>query len=729
MNRLYHLVVALCVSVLCALPQMTAQTLTQGSFSNVNVWNAIVTSCNQHPSENTGAYNSTAKTLDPTKFRYFDLKWNRQANPQKEDYLKLTALQTIEVRSNFTSAYAFKTIDVTGHPTLKSITTTFAVTMNPYFGNNNNLLPITMGISTTDSKMKALALTSVIADNCPALEEVNLTGLSKLTRISVKNCPAIKYFSASGTAVTSIDLSDSPMLSSVVESNTKVTGLALHSCNSLKELKLCPEPNTTLKMFVLKGGPQLPAIDLSNFHGLEYVRIDVQGAVTGGTTPNGVLNEVKFGEGNTALKALYLTNSNVSELNYDAFAPTVEFMGLPNNRLAEFDASRFLSATAINIENNCVRRITRPGCPDIDRYYFTGNQITQSECYIEEGYLTPQELMPIKPTPLYSNIAFSNGNYEQRNVGKVHRYKVFDDPAMAKMVVHQDLINLKGYKQDYPANVTYMEGGHIGTLTGNEDEDPCYFYFDDDPGRNVYPVGKYTLFVPYITGKFAQPASPFNSQLNQINSYIMVTLNRDAPEVDEGLEFFLVGDFNGWQASETHRFIYEGDGRYSLDLPQTVTGCFRVVDARNLTLATLSFGGDATETQTVGDPHVQVLSDVKYKLGEDPAMHYASSPDGSDSHSIVNPKFELRYLPADGNNYLRIQGRIVTALGDSFLPQTVTVSGGHDMIHVHTVSPVRINVATPAGVEIYTGECTDIPVSPGIYVVTAGHGRFKVIVQ
>lgn len=729
MNRLYHLVVALCISILCTLPQMTAQTLTQNSFSNVNVWNAIVTSCNQHPSENAGAYNSTAKTLDPTKFKYLDLRWNQKANPKKEDYLKLTALQTIEVRSNFTSAYAFKTIDVTGHPTLKTITTTFAVTMNPYFGNNNALLPIKMGVSTTDNKMKALALTTVIADNCPALEEVNLTGLPKVTKISVKNCPSIKYLSASGTAVTSIDLSDSPLLSSVVESDTEVTGLALHSCNNLKELKLCPEPNTTLKMFVLKGGSKLPALDLSNFHGLEYVRIDVQGALTGGVFPKGALNEVKFGEGNTALKALYLTNSNVSELNYSAFAPTAEFMGLPDNRITEFDASQFLSATAINLEDNCIRRITRPGCPDITRYYFTGNQITQSECYIEEGYLTPEELMPILPAPLYSNIAFSNGNYEQRNVGKVHRYKVFDDHEMAKMVVHQDLINLKGYKQDYPANVTYMEGGHIGTLTGNEDEDPCYFYFDDDPASNLYPVGKYTLFVPYITGKFAQPASPFNSQLNQINSYIMVTLNRDAPEVDEGMEFFLVGDFNGWNASETHRFIYEGDGKYSLDLPQTVTGCFRVVDARNLTLATLSFGGDATETQTAGDPHVQVLSDVKYKLGEDPAMHYASSPDGSDSHSIVNPKFELQYLPADENNYLKIQGRIVTELGAITGESTLTVTGGRNMIHVHTATPVNVTVTTPSGAEIYTGASTDIPVSSGIYVVKTGNTAFKVMVQ
>lgn len=87
--------------------------------------------------------------------------------------------------------------------------------------------------------------------------------------------------------------------------------------------------------------------------------------------------------------------------------------------------TRLTKATAIDVSFNCLYDIALPPNKACKGFYFKYNRAV---------------MMPYPGDTHKSIVTSSNGDYNEniRNVGRVMRYKVFDDPAMLQYVMTED---------------------------------------------------------------------------------------------------------------------------------------------------------------------------------------------------------------------------------------------------------------------------------------------------
>lgn len=584
----------------------------------------------------------------------------------------LTKISLWESSNSSTVASAvrqLKKLDVSG---LQYLTT---ITCNVYTSiNNTKSWPTSNGkneIKNIGAAKKTCLLQTLIADNCPRLKEIKLTFYANLETLSIEGSDNIEeLYLADCQALKSLDVSGLKNLTNDGACTqipfSKCTNLSLLRCKALEKLVLAKEgEESPLEFLDLTDCIKLKEVDLSSLRKAKYIFMNNNSTAA---TDNVILGE------HPVLEKFQFQNTNLSKIDFSALSHASNIK-LSSSLFSCIETEKFTSATTIDIQNNKLRHITLPPNRGCTSFEIGGNELTD----------IPQFRQYSNGDWKYTYPAMSGRTSKAmtRNVGSVMKYRILDSPESAQFFVKTD----NGIYAKAPV------GAHLGEPA--DGEDPCYIYFDDD-FREV----TYYLWVPYKSQK-TEFASDLYSYYN-----IKLTRNGDGDLADQ--DFYIVGEFNNWQANESHKFIYEGNGRYTLSLNEGITGCFRVVNATDLSGSTLSFGGHPTQVSVTDALHVQVLPNTRYILGEDPEMHYSSSPTGDGSITINNPAIEMHYIPGDAHNYLMLGGgNIVTGIENVCIDKTTTPTQYFDL----------------------NGRAVSSPQTPGIYIRCQGTLTDKIIIR
>lgn len=586
---------------------------------------------------------------------------------------KITLFSSSNTSTIASTVRHLKTLDVSG---LQYLTT---ITCGVFSSINANSSWVTSNgpseLTNAAKSKKTCLLTSLIADNCPRLTEVRLAGYANLETFSIEGSENIEeLYLADCQALKSLDVSGLKKLKNdgacTLLGLTRYANLSLLRCKALENLVLAKEgEESPLEFLDLTDCIKLKDVDLSSLTKAKYIFMNNNSV---GATDNMVLGEYPD------LEKFEIKNTNLSTLDFGALknASTIK---LSYSQFACIETEKFTKGTNIDLTYNKLRHVTLPPNRACYSFEIGGNELTDVP-----QFRTADTNGKWKYT--YPSMNGRTTRAMTRNVGPVMKYRIFDSPESAAFFVKSDV----GTYAKAPV------GAHLGELAAGED--PCYIYFDDD-FREV----TYYLWVPY---KAHKTGAEFASDLV---SYYSVKLTRNGDGDSALHDFYIVGEFNNWQANESHRFIYEGNGRYTLSLNEGITGCFRVINASEPGSSTLSFGGHQTQIAVTDASHVQVLPQIHYLLGEDPAMHYSSSPNGDGSITINNPAMTMHYMPGDAHNYLMLRGGdIVTGIDD--------------------VTAGDADAETPQYFDL-SGRPVTAPASPGIYLCRRGAVTEKIIIR
>ena len=567
------------------------------------------------------------------------------------------------------SAYKLTSLDVSGLQYLTTITNGTYTSINAV-GSWVTTYGSDKPSSYIGNCKKYLPLKTLRADNCPRLKEIRLAAYPNLVTFSIGGSENIEeLYLADCQSLKSLDVSHLKNLKNdhacTQIGMKRYANLSLLRCKALEELTLGDD--SPLEFIDLTDCLALQTIDLSSMGKAKFVFMNNNSV---GATDNIILGE------HPDLEKFEVKNTNLSQLDFPALrhASTIK---LSHSLFRCIDVAAFTSATSIDLTYNKLRHTDLPPNKGCSSFEIGGNEMTDVPQFRTEksgGW-----------TYTYSIMRGRTSRNMERAIGNVMKYRIFENEEQARFFVKQDV----GIYAKAPV------GAHLGDPSTTPGESVCYLYMDDD-----FHQVEYYLWVPYKDQK-----SEFASDMT---SYYKVTLTRGEPAEEPAEDFYIAGEFNNWQPTEAHRFTALGDGRYTLSLDESIIGCFRVVNASDMSAATLSFGGHSTQTRNDGDPHVQVLSNVRYKLGEDDAMHYSSTPDGGHSLAIVRPRIEMMYLPGDVHNHIILNGDVITSIDN--------IAAGDDT----AATPVYYNLQ---GVRI------DNPSAPGVYIIKKGSIVTKAIIR
>lgn len=511
----------------------------------------------------------------------------------------------------------------------------------------------------------SIELEELVAENCPKLRYVAAGGskYANLKTVRLEGSTNLEALYLGSTAITSLDVSGFPKLENKLKTSgttggyttssaNKIPNFALASCQKLTELTL--GEHTGWEALALTSCPEIETLDICGLTGLvhfAYKSYSSSSATSGIMRGAGKLSEIVFAEEYPSMQTFYLYQHSMRSLDTSSFEKNVTSFVARSGYLRKLDVTRFTKATAIDVSFNCLYDIALPPNKACKGFYFKYNRAVT---------------MPY-PGDTHKSIATtSNGDYHEniRNVGRVMRYKVFDDKKMTDYVMTED--DTQANRKDYYA----PQGGHFGKE--EDGEDPCYFYFD-----NEYVTGKYWMYFP---NTYATTGTNKGKPSSSV-SYALFTMSRNYPDQYDVSDFYLAGDFNNWAPGDEHRFTLTGtfeDGMYELDMPGvSVNGNFRIWNAPLEKDANLNFGGHGSDKYVWGaqfpindaDAHIFFNAEHNYMLGDDRAVHYTTNPNSDWSRQIASPHFYMRYKPesegvsaADGGNYLKLYSGVITGI-------------------------------------------------------------------
>lgn len=635
-----------------------------------------------------------------------------------EGIKQIRTLKTLKLpHQTLQATFLLKTLDLSGMPNLEEVTTTVSL---PKFTKATAADP-----TTAHSKFKP-SLTKVDVSNCPKLRRVILPRYTTLTEINLEGSENILDLYLAWTGITKLDLSTLPNLRnsysltsdadfgtafghSNLNIGTKIRTLSLNGCKQLEELKL---GNLKLNTIDLAACNSITELDLSGLDSLFRFSMVLNNKSilapaynetkkfcethTHESRSNGKLRKIIMPAKPSKCTQFVINYGLIEKIDLSTIGASVTELNLKDNMLYGIDLSPLKKCTTLDLSFNRIHHLSLPPTT-VKSFQLTDNCLTGYPQYSEK-------------TAFYSSSSTfaSTSPYQYVRVGKVRRYKIFDDPALAAFVETSD---------DTQNQVYYyaQQGGHVGVATNPEVdwdgnptgqmEDPCYFYFDNDYADGCY-------FYRNFYGK--------NTVTHPIHGWFKVTLCRsDAVDFDpEAHEFYLTGDFNKWQPTEVDRFIRDEEtGLYHLRYgnEEIVHGHFRVWDKTTESEVKLTFGGHTTEaTKFVGmDNHVLLQVNNKHKMGSHPTQHFTTYKPNTaieDQTGYLQPHFEMSATPGSADNYLLLAEGTQTGVDDI----VADVAGDNAAESVLITLDGRVAGANPA---------------PGLYIERRGKVARKVVVK
>lgn len=643
-------------------------------------------------------------------------------------------LQTLTLPTNQKqSKYALKEIDVSGMPHLVTITNGMAK-----YKVSNLVANKAGGASSTSAPHAkfSIALSKVVADDCPSLQEVILSGYTSLKSVSFEGTTAnsLKNLFVTKTGLERLDVSGLPNLvnegswtssitdnywtedykastgdNSVWNAMKAYSTFCVDDCKDLVELVVGEHQ---WKYFSISNCDKLKSVDISGLTELvRFVAHFSNTSTASGTSyslsdktdkytcnhiytfhSGGQLEKVVLGDNYKYLRVVsikygLLTNSGIA---IGKLAPTVKMLDLRYNKLTAFDVKPFTQVLYLDLGYNRIHHLDLPPNKSLYSLGISDNCLTRMDQFKPGGKL------------VYTQLGDRINPFQYVRVGDAWRYRVIDDPADAQYIE----------TGDDPENQKYywaIHGGHIGnpdndemkygtTPTGRK-EDPCYFYFDS----------------PLTDGQYWY-RNPYTKTDHFMHNWIKVTLCKGADEVDfdKTRTFYLAGEFNNWQPTERHAFVYDpSTDTYELLVSDVeLRGDFRIWDDMDPAKVSVNLGGHADEkTQYNGrGNHIFFAPTVKHKVDTDESRNFSTYKQGEDDSTgggYMNPLVEMRYNPGDdANNYVRVIAGTPTSAGITLDDEAP--------VELFDLRGFRVDPASSA---------------PGVYVRRQGRQVSKVVIR
>ena len=202
--------------------------------------------------------NQVWEALDATVFPFLQLLSCGKNNIPGVNVSGMTNLKTLYVGSNpnltFINLAGTVNLNSLQAPECKLSTIDLSESLNLSGINLQNNLLTTLNVSGIDVKnfnAQSNPLTSVVINNCPLLENINLMYNTQLTTLNVTNCPILKEIGVANSKLTAFDVSDLPSLQSA-------------NCSGMPLL-------TSMN---LKNGSALTGLNITNTPNIQYICID-----------------------------------------------------------------------------------------------------------------------------------------------------------------------------------------------------------------------------------------------------------------------------------------------------------------------------------------------------------------------------------------------------------------------------------------------------------------------
>lgn len=686
--------------------------------------------------------------IDRTAVNTIDLNFaDGKVNNTMVYYTKIKSLEGIKLFINLQTlslpkptywkrAFSIGNIDVSGMPHLTTITNNT--------GHYNVSVPansggaVKEGSSYQPQSSFKMNMNRLVADDCPELVDVTLNGYSCLKSVSLEGSTtsSLESLFVVYTGLESLDVSrltnlknlpsmpsssldrywtDHSGLTSAWDSMNIYYTFSVDYCENLTELIL-GEHNW--KFLSLNYCDKLRSIDISGL--TELVRFTAtfhSTSTSSGTSyslndktnkyscnhqynrkSGGSMERVIIGTGHKYLRVFncsyaQLTNAGIDLENLPDFT---QLINLSYNKLTSFDEmTRLKSLSYLDLGYNRIHHLELPAYKSISSLGLSDNCIASMD-----------QFRPNANMPTYSSLARINP-FQYIRVGKAYRYRVIDDAADAQYVETAD---------DTQSQIYYwaIHGGHMGNPANDEKvfggeptgrkEDPCYFYFD-----SPLTDGQYWYRNPYTK----------NDHFN--HNWFKVTLchNQDF-DFDPRYTFYLAGDFNNWQPTDEHAFVYNPERElYELQLGEDVElkGHFRIWNHKDVNKVTTDIGGLASENEKHPgeNGHVFFTLGINHKVDTDPATHYTTHYHDKANNTVYNhgykkPLVEMRLIPGDNStNFVRIANGIPTEV-------EITEAGADAdaPVELYDINGYRVTTDTPA---------------PGIYIRKQGRKVAKVVIK
>lgn len=655
-------------------------------------------------------------------------------------YTKIASLQGIKLFVNLqtlglpaiskTATYSLKDIDVSDMPYLTKITNysssyQLSVPANSGGGASGTWTPATKF---------SISITKINADNCPNLTEVQLSGYKNLRSISLAGTtgPKLEKLYLLYSGILRLDVSNLPAInnyymqtSSIDRYWTDYAGIAnsfdamnvyshfsVKGCADLTELTIGEHP---WKMLDISYCPKLESIDISGLPTL--VRFCASFShTTGGQNyssndasthyncnhqyvrvPGAALKEVKLGQSHDWLRVFNCEGASLTSNSVDfaKIAPTVILLNVSYNQLRSFDLTPFTKVTYLDLGYNRIHHLDLPPNKSIYSMSISDNCLTRMDQFKPDGKLVYSSL----PTGGRTNC------FQYIRVGKAYRYKVLNDASEAQYVETADDTGTQKY-------FWAINGGHMGNpdnqerifggdLTGRM-EDPCYFYFD-----SPLTDGQYWYRNPYAKADHFQ------------HDWFKVTLCHSIDlDFDPDQTFYLAGDFNNWQPTPEHAFVYNPETEHYeclLSSDQELRGTFRMWNAMDISKVSVDLGGHNEEKPVYNghDNHIFFAPMVHHSMSNDATVHYSTFKTGEDDNTgggYRSPNVEMKLQPGNAaGNYVRILSGEATGVNT---PDADTDSQAQ--AEMYDLNGMRISTRTPA---------------PGIYIRKQGRKVTKIIIK
>lgn len=655
-------------------------------------------------------------------------------------YTKIKSLQGIKLFLNLTKltlpaisktyTYQLGDIDVSGMPALATITNgtvkyAISVPANKGGGCGTTYSPATkFNISVTDIK----------ADDCPKLKEVYLSGYKSLRSISLEGTTAgaLEWLYVVNTGLVRLDVSRLTNLTNIGSYTSSIDrywtdyngitnafdGMKIYStfavdhCSELTELVVGEHP---WKMLSVNYCDKLQSVDLSGLPDLVRFCAVFHGSVTGGTSygsngasdhyncdhnyrtgTTGALDKVIIGEGHKHLRVFNCVSAQLtsSSVDWENMSSTLVLLNVSYNKLTSFDVKPFTKVLYLDLGYNRIHHLDLPPNKSLNSLSITDNCLTRMDQFKPDGKL------------VYTSLP-SGGRinpFQYIRVGKAYRYRILDDATEAQYVELED----DDASQKY---FWAINGGHLGNPENDErifggeptgrKEDPCFFYFDS----------------PLTDGQYWY-RNPYAKTDHFMHDWLKVTLcHSDEIDFDPDQTFYLSGEFNNWQPSDNHAFVYNpATEQYELQLGdnEELRGSFRIWNHKDPSKVSLDLGGHSDESVIYPgkDSHIFFQPVVDHMVDTDVTRHYSTFRPGEDNTTgggYRRPLVEMRLLPGNSaGNYVRIVQGIPTGVGN------IDNDDADAPVELFDMNGLRIGNAAPA---------------PGIYIRRQGRNVTKIVIR
>lgn len=283
----------------------------------------------------------------------------------------LTKISLWKSNSTATAVRKLKKLDVSGLQYLTTITcgiyTSINIAQSWPTSNGQNSLSNYIGKARTNC-----LLTTLIAENCPRLIEIKLTGYANLETLSIEGSDNIEeLYLADCQALKSLDVSGLKNLTNDGACSqipfSKCTNLSLLRCKALEKLVLAKEgEESPLEFLDLTDCLKLKDVDLSSLRKAKYIFMNNNSTAA---TDNVILGE------HPVLEKFQFQNTNLSKIDFSALSHASNIR-LSSSLFTCIETEKFTNATTIDIQNNKLRHITLPPNRGCTSFEIGGNELT-----------------------------------------------------------------------------------------------------------------------------------------------------------------------------------------------------------------------------------------------------------------------------------------------------------------------------------------------------------------